>query len=294
MKQYHDLARDILAVGVCRGDRTGTGTISLFGPQIEFDLRQGFPLLTTKKVPFGRVKGEILWFLSGSTNTSDLKYLSGQSLESKSIWDEWADHNGEVGPMYGKQLRKYELFQMDEMGNFNIINFDQLADLIKGIKEKPMSRRHVLTTWNINDLPDELVSPKINVAVGRMALAPCHGIAIQFYISGPYIDCKMYQRSCDVALGLPFNIAGYALLLHLIAQVTGHQARRLIITFGDVHIYENHITGMQELLTRNPEKYPLPKLILNKSIKEMDHFRIVDINLVNYESYPKIEFEVSV
>lgn len=264
-EQYLNLIKNILAFGEERGDRTGTGTTSLFGPQIECDLMDGFPLLTTKKIHWKSVVHELLWFISGSTNT---KYLKDNGV---SIWDEWADENGELGPVYGKQWRSWEAPNGERV--------DQLSQLIKRIKEKPTDRRLIVSAWNPADVP-------------QMKLPPCH-MMYQCYVShGRFLSMKMYQRSADVFLGVPFNIASYALLTHMLAQVTGLLPGRLIMTFGDAHIYSNHIEQVNEQLSRDPR--PLPTLTLNPDVKDIENFTFDDVKLEGYNPHPSIKAPVAV
>lgn len=264
-EQYLNLIKNILAFGEERGDRTGTGTTSLFGPQIECDLMDGFPLLTTKKIHWKSVVHELLWFISGSTNT---KYLKDNGV---SIWDEWADENGELGPVYGKQWRSWEAPNGERV--------DQLSQLIKRIKEKPTDRRLIVSAWNPADVP-------------QMKLPPCH-MMYQCYVShGRFLSMKMYQRSADVFLGVPFNIASYALLTHMLAQVTGLLPGRLIMTFGDAHIYSNHIEQVNEQLSRDPR--PLPTLTINPDVKDIENFTFDDIKLEGYNPHPSIKAPVAV
>ncbi len=264
MQQYLDLLKHILANGVQKHDRTGTGTISCFGYQMRFDLQQGFPLVTTKKVHTKSIIHELLWFLKGETN---IQYLKENKV---SIWDEWANDSGELGPVYGKQWRNWE-------GKDGKV-VDQVTDLIKQIKSNPDSRRLIVSAWNVTDLP-------------AMALMPCHTL-FQFYGANGKLSCQLYQRSADVFLGVPFNIASYALLTIMIAQVCDLQPGEFIHTFGDVHIYNNHIEQVNLQLSRTP--YPLPTMKLNPSIKNIFDFTFEDFTLENYQSHPAIKAPVAV
>ena len=264
MQQYLDLLKHILDTGVQKHDRTGTGTISCFGYQMRFDLQQGFPLVTTKKVHTKSIIHELLWFLKGETN---IQYLRENNV---GIWDEWADENGELGPVYGKQWRSWE-------GKDGKV-VDQIAELIKQIKTNPDSRRLLVSAWNVTDLPD-------------MALMPCHTL-FQFYVANKKLSCQLYQRSADVFLGVPFNIASYALLTMMIAQVCDLEAGEFIHTFGDVHIYNNHMDQVTLQLSRAP--YPLPTMKLNPSTRNIFDFRFEDFTLENYQSHPAIKAPVAV
>lgn len=264
MRQYHQLLQHILDNGVQKSDRTGTGTISTFGYQMRFDLQEGFPLVTTKKIHLKSIIHELLWFLKGATNTAYLKE------HGVSIWDEWADENGELGPVYGKQWRSWE--------GAGGVEIDQIKDLIHQIKTNPDSRRLIVSAWNVADLP-------------KMALMPCHTL-FQFYVAEGKLSCQLYQRSADVFLGVPFNIASYALLTMMIAQVCGLQYGDFIHTFGDVHIYNNHLEQVKLQLSREP--YPLPKMKLNPEVKDIFGFRFEDFTLENYQSHPAIKAPVAV
>ena len=275
MKQYIDLLQYILDHGIQKGDRTGTGTISVFGYQMRFDLQEGFPLVTTKKVHLKSIIHELLWLLSGDTN---IKYLHDNKV---SIWDEWADPNGDLGPVYGAQWR-----------NWNNEGIDQIKEVIESIKSNPNSRRHIVTAWNPSVLPDEHEKDfSANVAVGKAALPPCHAF-FQFYVADGKLSCQLYQRSADVFLGVPFNIASYALLTMMVAQVCGLQPGDFVHTFGDVHIYNNLIEQVKTQLSREPR--PLPTMKLNPEIKDIFAFKYEDFTLENYNPYPAIKGEVSV
>lgn len=264
MKQYLDLLSHVLDKGIERRDRTGTGTISVFGYQMRFSLEEGFPLLTTKKLHIRSIIHELLWFISGDTNT---RYLNENGV---TIWNEWADKDGDLGPVYGYQWRSWPA----EGGR----KIDQLSDVISSIKHTPESRRHIISAWNVGEL-------------GKMALPPCH-ILFQFYVAGGKLSCQLYQRSCDIFIGIPFNIASYALLTMMIAQVTGLQPGEFIHTLGDAHIYLNHIEQVKLQITREP--YPLPQMMLNPEVKDILKFRYNDFTLVNYVSHPHIKGEISV
>lgn len=275
MKQYLDLLQHILDHGVQKGDRTGTGTISVFGYQMRFDLQEGFPLVTTKKVHLKSIIHELLWLLSGDTN---IKYLHDNKV---SIWDEWADPNGDLGPVYGAQWR-----------NWNNEGIDQIKEVIESIKSNPNSRRHIVTAWNPSVLPDEHEKDfSANVATGKAALPPCHAF-FQFYVADGKLSCQLYQRSADVFLGVPFNIASYALLTMMVAQVCGLQPGEFVHTFGDVHIYNNLIEQVKTQLSREPR--PLPTMKINPEIKDIFTFKYEDFTLENYDPYPAIKGEVSV
>jgi len=288
MKQYHDLLKQVLKYGEVTNDRTGVGTISLFGPQIEFDLQEEFPAVTTKKLAWKAVVSELLWFLEGSDDELRLReILHGEdesyALETPTIWtanaeaDYWkskAKFRGDVGRIYGVQWRRWNDGVFDGEAQY----VDQLVNLINEIKTNPDSRRLILTAWN----PGEL---------DQMALPPCHVLS-QFRVQNGFLHCKMYQRSADLFLGLPFNIASYALLTHMIAQVCNLIPGRLIITIGDAHIYMNHVDQVKELLTRKP--YPSPTLNLNKNINYIDGFTMNDISLIGYESHAAIKAPMAV
>lgn len=264
MKQYLDLLSHILENGNEKTDRTGTGTKSVFGYQMRFDLQKGFPLLTTKKLHTRSIFHELLWFLKGDTN---IKYLHDNKV---TIWDEWADENGDLGPVYGKQWRAWQ------GADGKII--DQISQLIHQIKNTPNSRRMLVSAWNVGE-------------VEQMALPPCH-IVFQFYVANNKLSCQLYQRSADVFLGVPFNIASYALLTEMLAQVCGLEAGEFIHTLGDAHLYLNHIDQAKLQLSRTP--YELPKLKLNPEIKDIFDFKYEDITIEDYVSHPHIKAEVAV
>ena len=264
MEVYHQLMRDILANGAQKDDRTGTGTLSLFGYQMRFDLNQGFPMVTTKKLHLRSIVHELLWFIAGDTN---VKYLQDNKV---SIWNEWADEQGNLGPVYGKQWRSWESPSGEKI--------DQLKNVIEQIKKNPNSRRHLVVAFNPSD-------------VDKMALPPCHAF-FQFYVANGKLSCQLYQRSADVFLGVPFNIASYALLTHMIAQECGLQVCDFVHTLGDAHLYSNHIEQGKEQLSR--EHLPLPKLKLYPNVKSVFDFKFEDIEIVGYESHPAIKAEVAV
>lgn len=264
MQAYHDLLRHILTHGTFKSDRTGTGTTSVFGYQMRFDLKDGFPLVTTKKVHLRSIIHELLWFLKGETN---IAYLKENGV---SIWDEWADANGELGPVYGKQWRSWE--------GANGMVVDQIKDLLQQIQTNPDSRRLIISAWNVADLP-------------KMALMPCHTL-FQFYVADGKLSCQLYQRSADVFLGVPFNIASYALLTMMIAQVCNLQPGDFVHSFGDAHIYSNHLEQVHLQLSRAP--YPLPTMKLNPDVKDLFAFRYEDFSLENYQCHPAIKAPVAV
>ncbi len=264
MQQYLHLLQHILENGTHKTDRTGTGTQSVFGYQMRFDLQKGFPLVTTKKVHLKSIIYELLWFLKGETN---IAYLKEHGVK---IWDEWADENGELGPVYGKQWRSWE-------GKDGKV-IDQVTDLIEQIKKNPDSRRLIISAWNVADLPE-------------MALMPCHNM-FQFYIANGKLSCQLYQRSADVFLGVPFNIASYALLTMMIAQVCNLEPGEFVHTFGDVHIYSNHMEQVNLQLSREP--FPLPTMKLNPAVKNIFDFQFEDFTLENYQSHPGIKAPVAV
>lgn len=332
MKQYRQLVEHILANGHDREDRTGTGTRSVFGYQMRFDLQEGFPLVTLKHTAFRLVLSELLWFLRGSTDNNELL------AERNYIWREWAtEEGGQLGPIYGYQWRKWE--------GWDGTCIDQIAELVKGLKERPYSRRHIVSAWNVTDLPDETMSPQENVEEGRMALAPCHTM-FQFYvrdmtlaerlqyevrhkiggdfsveackarglwqdhssdedderIANEYLDelgvprrslsCQLYQRSGDVFLGVPFNIASYALLTHMLARVLGYAAGEYVHTLGDAHLYLNHMTQVKEMLSR--DERALPQLVLGEGVESIFDFTKENVKLVGYDPHPAIKAKVAV
>jgi thymidylate synthase len=264
MQIYLDLLRDVLEHGATKGDRTGTGTLSVFGRQIRMDLAQGFPLLTTKKLHVKSIVHELLWFLAGDTN---VKYLNDHGV---SIWNEWADANGDLGPIYGHQWRAW----LAPDGH----PIDQVSRAIDTLKRDPDSRRILVSAWNVGELE-------------QMALLPCHAL-FQFYVAGGKLSCQLYQRSADIFLGVPFNIASYALLTCMVAQVCGLALGDFVHTFGDLHLYSNHVAQAREQLTRTPR--PLPKLVLNPDVASIFDFRYEDVHVVDYHPWPAIKAPVAV
>jgi len=277
MKQYLDLLRHVRENGTFKGDRTGTGTYSVFGYQMRFDLSEGFPLVTTKKIHFKSVVHELLWFLKGDTNT---QYLKDNGVR---IWDEWADENGDLGPVYGFQWRNWP--------NANGASVDQVKQVVEQLKSNPNSRRIIISAWNPSDLPDETVSPQQNVKEGRMALAPCHAF-FQFYVSEGKLSCQLYQRSADIFLGVPFNIASYALLTLMLAQVCDLEPGDFVHTLGDAHLYTNHQEQVELQLSRDP--LPLPQMKINPAIKDIFDFTFDDFELVDYQHHEHIKGIVAV
>ena len=277
MKQYLDLLRHVRENGTFKGDRTGTGTYSVFGYQMRFDLSEGFPLVTTKKIHFKSVVHELLWFLKGDTNT---QYLKDNGVR---IWDEWADENGDLGPVYGFQWRNWP--------NANGASVDQVKQVVEQLKSNPNSRRIIISAWNPSDLPDETISPQQNVKEGRMALAPCHAF-FQFYVSDGKLSCQLYQRSADIFLGVPFNIASYALLTLMLAQVCDLEPGDFVHTLGDAHLYTNHQEQVELQLSRDP--LPLPQMKLNPAIKDIFNFTFDDVELVDYQHHEHIKGIVAV
>lgn len=278
MKQYTNLINEILENGEVKEDRTGTGTRSVFAHQMRFDLRRGFPLLTLKKVPFKNVVSELIWFLSGDTN---IQYLKDNK---NPIWNEWATEDGELGPVYGKMWRSWPTTDGKAI--------DQIQELIDGLKKKPHSRRHIVSGWNPELLPDESISPVENARNGKQALPPCHTL-FQFYVSANNeLSCQLYQRSADVFLGVPFNIASYSLLTHMIAKECGMTAKEFIWTGGDCHLYSNHKDQVQILLER--EELELPTLWLNPEITSIFNYTVDDIAVQNYNSHGFIKAPIAV
>lgn len=274
MKQYLDLLNEIVERGTQKGDRTGTGTKSLFGHQMRFDLSKGFPIVTTKKVHLKSIIFELLWFLKGDTN---IAYLQENGVK---IWDEWADENGDLGPVYGYQWR-----------NWNGEGIDQIQEVIDTLKNNPDSRRIMVSAWNPSVMPNTNLSFAENVANGKAALPPCHSF-FQFYVADGKLSCQLYQRSADVFLGVPFNIASYALLTLMVAQVCDLEVGDFVHTFGDVHIYNNHFEQVALQLTREPKDLPIMKL--NPKVKDIFDFQFEDFVLENYEPHPAIKGVVSI
>ncbi|MCK9613178.1 MAG: thymidylate synthase [Bacteroidales bacterium] len=264
MKQYHELLDKVLKTGVSKADRTGTGTLSIFGYQMRFDLEEGFPVLTTKKLHLRSIIHELLWFLKGDTN---IEYLHENKV---TIWDEWADENGDLGPVYGKQWRSWQ--------NAEGKTIDQISELIHMIKTNPNSRRLIVNAWNVGDLE-------------KMALPPCH-ILFQFYVAGGKLSCQLYQRSADIFLGVPFNIASYALFTMMIAQACGLKAKEFIHTLGDAHLYNNHLEQARLQLTRDIRKLPVMKI--NTEVNDIFKFRYEDFELQDYDPHPHIKADVAV
>jgi len=284
MKQYHDLLKHVLENGIQKGDRTGTGTKSVFGYQMRFDLSEGFPMVTTKKLHLKSIVYELLWFLNGDTN---IKYLQENGVK---IWNSWADENGDLGPIYGHQWR-----------NWNGEDIDQIKEVVETLKQNPNSRRMLVSAWNPSVLPDTSKSFSENVANGKAALPPCHAF-FQFYVSPPLpedgenakprLSLQLYQRSADIFLGVPFNIASYALFTMMMAQVCGYEPGDFIHTFGDAHIYNNHIEQVELQLSR--EFLPLPIMKINPEVKDIFSFKFEDFSLENYNPHPHIKGKVAV
>ena len=274
MKQYLDLVSHVLEHGNEKGDRTGTGTKSVFGYQMRFDLSEGFPMVTTKKLHLKSIVYELLWFLKGDSN---IKYLTENGVR---IWNEWADENGDLGPVYGHQWR-----------NWNSDEIDQIELVIKDLKNNPNSRRMLVSAWNPSVLPDTSKSFSENVANGKAALPPCHAF-FQFYVHKGKLSCQLYQRSADIFLGVPFNIASYALFTMMMAQVCGYEAGDFVHTLGDAHIYNNHLEQLELQRSRDPR--PLPQMLLNPEIKDIFDFTFDDFNLLDYNPHPHIKGKVAV
>ena len=277
MKQYLDLMRHVKDTGVFKEDRTGTGTYSIFGYQMRFDLADGFPLVTTKKCHLKSIIHELLWFLDGETN---IKYLKDNGV---SIWDEWATEDGELGPVYGKQWRSWEGASGETV--------DQIEELVQQIKTNPDSRRLVVSAWNPTVLPDVSFTPRENAENNKQALPPCHCL-FQFYVVNGKLSCQLYQRSADIFLGVPFNIASYALLTMMLAQVTGLEYGEFVHTFGDAHLYSNHMEQVDLQLSRDP--LPLPTMKINPDVKDLFSFTFDDFELVDYEAHPHIAAPVAI
>ncbi|WP_317933307.1 thymidylate synthase [Halioxenophilus sp. WMMB6] len=277
MKQYLDLMRLVRDQGVKKADRTGTGTLSVFGHQMRFDLQQGFPLVTTKKCHLRSIIHELLWFLRGD---SSIQYLRDNGV---SIWDEWATDAGDLGPIYGVQWRSWPT----PAGG----HIDQISELMRQIKAKPDSRRLIVSAWNPAELPDESQSPQANVGEGRMALAPCHAL-FQFYVAEGRLSCQLYQRSADIFLGVPFNIASYALLTMMVAQVAGLQPGDFVHTLGDAHLYLNHLEQVEKQLAREPRA--LPVMHINKEVQDIFAFSYEDFELTGYDPHPHISAPIAI
>ncbi|WP_075184828.1 thymidylate synthase [Teredinibacter haidensis] len=277
MQQYLDLMRHVRDTGVRKEDRTGTGTVSVFGYQMRFDLSEGFPLVTTKKCHLKSIIHELLWFLQGDTN---IAYLKENGVK---IWDAWATEEGDLGPVYGAQWRSWPA------GNGLVI--DQISELLRQIEAKPDSRRLIVSAWNPALLPDESVSPQANVAQGKMALPPCHTL-FQFYVLDGKLSCQLYQRSADIFLGVPFNIASYALLTMMIAQVCKLQPGDFVHTFGDAHLYLNHLDQVEQQLERKP--HPLPRMAINPDVTDLFSFTFDDFELQGYQAQPHIAAPISI
>lgn len=277
MKTYLDLLQTILDKGSRKSDRTGTGTISLFGYQMRFDLSEGFPAVTTKKLHFKSIIHELLWFLNGDTN---IRYLNENGVR---IWDEWATADGDLGPVYGAQWRNWKTADGGHI--------DQISRLLEDLRNKPDSRRHIVSAWNPALLPDETRSPRANAEAGLQALPPCHTM-FQFHVVDGRLSCQLYQRSADVFLGVPFNIASYSLLTMMVAQVVGLEPGDFVHTFGDVHIYLNHLEQVETQLSREP--FPLPTMHINPDVRDLFSFRYEDFELRNYQCHPAIRAPIAV
>lgn len=277
MKQYLDLLDKILKDGIEKGDRTGSGTLSIFAHQMRFNLKQGFPLLTTKKIHLKSIIYELLWFLNGDTN---IAYLNQHNVK---IWDGWADADGELGPVYGQQWRSWSTSDGQSI--------DQIATIIKQLKQTPNSRRIIVSAWNVADLPDESITPQENIKKGKMALPACHAF-FQFYVAQGKLSCQLYQRSCDTFLGLPFNIASYALLTHMVAQQCDLGVGEFIWTGGDVHLYLNHLEQAKLQLLRKP--YPLSTLKINRRPESIFAYQYEDFEVKDYQAHEHIKAEISI
>jgi thymidylate synthase len=279
MKQYLDLMQDVVDTGITRGDRTGTGTRSVFGRQLRFNLAEGFPLVTTKKVHLRSVVAELIWFLQGRT---DVQWLQEHGCK---IWNEWATEAGDLGPVYGKQWRSWACPDGSTI--------DQISDVVERIKATPHSRRLIVSAWNPADLPDETVSPQVNAEAGRMALAACHTL-FQFYVADGKLSCQLYQRSADLFLGVPFNIASYALLTHMVAQQCDLDVGDFVHTFGDCHLYNNHITDEIVLEQLQREPMVLPKLNILRKPESIFDYVVEDFEFENYSPMARIAAPISV
>jgi thymidylate synthase len=282
---YARLLNHVLMTGKPRNDRTGTGTVSVFGAQVRFDLREEFPLITTKAVKFSNVVAELLWFLSGSTNVKDLQAMGCH------IWDPWAADNGELGPIYGYMWRVFQQDYEGGYGYYGLDSVDQISEVIKGIKNNRHSRRHLVSAWHPSLLPDETRLPQENAAMGQQCLAPCHCL-FQFYVQGSKLSCQLYQRSADLFIGVPYNIASYALLTHLIADQCNLHVGEFIHTFGDLHLYNNHLElARMQMLRQGKEG---PELFLKRLPDSIFNYKMEDIELLNYNPHPAIKAKVSV
>jgi thymidylate synthase len=277
MRQYLELLNQVKTQGVFKGDRTGTGTYSTFGYQMRFNLAEGFPLVTTKKCYLRAIIHELLWFLKGDTN---IKYLNENNVN---IWNEWADETGNLGPVYGKQWRSWSSMSSESI--------DQIKWIVEELKNSPNSRRIVVSAWNPSVMPDTSISPAENATMGKQALPPCHCL-FQFYVANNKLSCQLYQRSADVFLGVPFNIASYALLTQMLANSLGFELGDFVHTFGDVHLYANHVEQAELQLTRKP--YKLATMKINPDVKSIFDYTIDDFNIVNYESHPAIKAAISI
>lgn len=296
MQHYKQLLQHLLDKGTQKGDRTGTGTISTFGYQMRFNLNDGFPIVTTKKVYMKSIIHELLWFLKGDTN---IKYLTDNNVN---IWNEWANENGDLGPVYGEMWRSWPVYSCVESDDTDKTNpdweyicdyrsIDQISDVINQIKTNPNSRRLIVSGWNPAVLPDDKISPSENATNGKAALPPCHTL-FQFYVQNNKLSCQLYQRSADVFLGVPFNIASYALLTQMIAHVCDLELGDFIHTFGDVHIYNNHIDQINTQLSRDP--LPLPQMIIKRDVSDIFDFKYEDFELIDYQHHDPIKGKISV